>query len=542
MEPHVKLFIRGFSMKKIIVIAALMVLLTGLAVSSLVQAQSRTGSAKQPAAEAAGGWSKHQDPMGFAVDLPPGWKISTDQQLGRITIRSPQAEQAIIWPMFLEKRQMDGRGASTVIQQLARKVDPAMPWSNPEAAGNAARVIGRTGQQSGVTLVTWINSPHGAALFLYCLEAPSAQYRASASTFEAILRSFHVQPNPSAAQAGAAPAGASAGGPVQYVRWSDPRENAFSVSIPQGWKVVGGAYRLSATDVRQSVTLLSPDSTMRIAVGDSNIGAYTAPTPMHYQLGFREGMTTALGDGSQLEIRRFMSGAQYARAYVERYVQPACGNLKIVSNNDRADLTQTFTQQALAEGMPANGQVSAGDIAFTCNASGQEAQGYYAIATGLPFPNQAPLWYVYRLYGFLAAPARAREAGSICQKVLESWKPNEQWKQQQKQIAEQAAYQDALRAQQVQRRALQAIHDDLQATSNMIVQGYNQRSQVYDEISRKRENAILGTVDVVDPTTNTQYKIDYNSDYHWMSDTGIIAGTQTGTSPGVGWRKMIDLP
>ena len=39
------------------------------------------------------------------------------------------------------------------------------------------------------------------------------------------------------------------------------------------------------------------------------------------------------------------------------------------------------------------------------------------------------------------------------------------------------------------------IQEDQRQTSDIIMKGWEQRSQVYDEISRRRENAILGTLD-----------------------------------------------
>lgn len=74
------------------------------------------------------------------------------------------------------------------------------------------------------------------------------------------------------------------------------------------------------------------------------------------------------------------------------------------------------------------------------------------------------------------------------------------------------------------------------------MKGWEQRSQVYDEISRRRENAIPGTVDVVDPATGTSYKIENYSDYHWINNQGYIAGNNTGSSPGVDWRELVALP
>jgi hypothetical protein len=63
---------------------------------------------------------------------------------------------------------------------------------------------------------------------------------------------------------------------------------------------------------------------------------------------------------------------------------------------------------------------------------------------------------------------------------------------------------DNLRSRQIQQRALRAIQEDQRQTRDLIVNCYNQRQAVYEEISRKRENAILGTVDVVDPALNTK--------------------------------------
>jgi hypothetical protein len=52
-------------------------------------------------------------------------------------------------------------------------------------------------------------------------------------------------------------------GAIKFAAWTDLHENAFTISIPERWKAVGGAYRLSATDVRIGVVLGPPDGQMR---------------------------------------------------------------------------------------------------------------------------------------------------------------------------------------------------------------------------------------------------------------------------------------
>jgi hypothetical protein len=484
-------------------------------------------------------WIAHNDPMGFSVNMPAGWQLRADRQVGRINIQGPQGEQAVIWPMFIPQQQLDARGAGTVIQQLARRVDAQIAWESPKLAANTVRVYAH-GQTSGAALMRWSSSPEGTAIFLFCVSAPSSLYPASVDTFAGILKSFQVIPDAKANSGAAVRSGAPAE-QVSWIRWSDPREGAFSASVPQGWNVSGGAFRLSATDVRKSLVLLSPDRQIRVAVGDANIGAFTMPDPMYARFGMREGGYTSLGDGSELQIRRFLTAEQFLRGYLATSVRRDCGDVRVLSEDERQDLAAYTAQQARAQGAP-NPQVSAAGVSFSCTWNGREGRGYYAAATILPFPGRGGIWYVDALYGYIASVERQQQADDISRHVLNSIGVNAQWKQREDQIAANAVQQDNARSQQIQARARQAIAEDQRQTSDMIVKGYEARSQVYDEISRRRENAILGTVDVVDPNSGKQYKIDNYSDYHWMNYQGTIASTKTDTSPGIDWHEMITLP
>jgi len=305
--------------------------------------------------------------------------------------------------------------------------------------------------------------------------------------------------------------------------------------------VIGGAYRLSATDVRYALTMGSPDGQVRATISDSNIGIFTQPTQMLAMGGLREGSYQALGDGTKLEIRRYIPGQQFARAYVQSFVSRQCSGLQIVSNNVRQDLASTFLQSARNEGY-ASAYLTAGDINFTCGMNGLPVQGKYVAATVQPAPSQTTLWAVYRLYGYLAPAGREKEAEQVLTQAIQTWKFNPQWEAQQRSTANAAVMQDNMRSQQIRNRALQAIAEDQRQTSETIMKGWEQRQQVYDEISRRRENAILGTLDVIDPQTGTQYKVSNYGDYHYMSNEGYIYSTNTSINPGPNLREMITLP
>lgn len=486
-------------------------------------------------------WLPHNDPSGFSVKYPQGWQVQTERQSGRIVILGPEKQEALIWPAFLRGRQLDSKSAAVLIRELAGRADPRLPWGMAQQEGNAIRVSAR-GETKGVALLRWNASAEGTSILLVCVTAPASQYSSSTEAFSGILNSFQfvADRKPAVAQTTAAPAKAAPKPPVTvaWTRWTDPREGAFSASVPQGWNVSGGAIRQSASDIRQSLVVQSPDGQVRITVGDPNIGIFTAPNAMYSRFGLRQ---ATVGDGTRLQVRRFQPAAQFLNEYIRSTVARECSGVADVSQESRSDLVSASAQHARAQGAT-NPQVSAAGAWFSCNWNGREARGYYALASVLPLPGRSGIWYVENLHGFIASADRARQAGNIAQRVFSSMGINEQWQQHENMLAANAVQQDNERSAELQARARQAIADDERKTSDAIVNGYNARSKVYDEIDRKRENAILGTVDVVDPNTGRQYKIDNYSDYHWMSDSGVIAGTRSDTSPGAGWHEMIDLP
>lgn len=185
--------------------------------------------------------------------------------------------------------------------------------------------------------------------------------------------------------------------------------------------------------------------------------------------------------------------------------------------------------------------LTAGDVSFSCNLNGARVQGKYIAATTSLGAGQGSMWGVYRLYGYLAPVGREEEGEQAIAIALRSWKFNPQWEAQQRGIANSAVQQDNMRSQQIRSRAPQAIAEDQRHTNETITKGWEQRQKVYDEISRRRENAILGTLDVIDPQTGIQYKVSNFGD-HYMSNEGYIYSTNSANSPGPNLREMITLP
>ena len=507
------------------------------------------------------GWLRHTSPMGFSIDYPADWQVLADPQRGRFTVFKAgglfQMDGSItIRPMFLPGRHLDEREAGTLLSQLGNNLhteesifgmNANARWSAPKYSRGFATITSDEPFKE-VAILYWAGSARGTVAILYYLVSSLDKYASVAPIYEKILESFRIL-NDQPAGGKSAAGGRPSLGQIQYVRWTDPLENAFSMSVPQGWKALGGMYRKSALDTRPALTLLSPSGGVCIKMGSPEVGIFMEP--LYTAMGNMTRGSLPQHDGTQLEIRPYQPGAQFGRYYVEKYLGQECGNLRIGSNSDRADLAPQFLQEArtLAPDLPAGVRLTAGEVTYSCIAQGVELTGYFAAGTVLlpaqPLVNGrgGALWAVFPAYGYLSLPGLRQDAERIGQQVLASFQVHPQWQQKQRQMSQSIVIGDTLESQRLRERAQQAIAEDERQTSDLISRSYWAQQERYDEISRKRENGILGTVDVVDPYTSKQYKVESNSNFYWMSDQGYIGGTLAHDPPSGGpWREMIQRP
>jgi uncharacterized protein YbdZ (MbtH family) len=476
------------------------------------------------------GWTVHHDPIGFAVAVPPGWKVKSDPKSGKVDLAGPQDQQVAIWAGFFPHG-LDQRSAAGKLMQLSGAVgtEVRVPngWSPPQAfAPTAVRTFGKAGGRAAVCVLTWVPSPVGAAAFLYATAAPESRYRRDQDDFARILASVRLTGAPSAGNVGGKTAGENSAPEVRYLQWTDPREDAFTIDVPAGWDVQGGMIHRNALDPRAVLRVTSPDGAILLSGGDAELPGFVLPNPQWVSV-FPEGSWYSPGAGIQWQVRRFIPAVPFGEQYLGMRLPSICSHLAIKDRRDRPD----FYQLALADSpglrQIANVQDSFGELAFTCSQKGQPKQGYLFVWTQLMQMGGLNLWYAKSLYGYLASPERVAEAEMVLAHMVNSVKVNPQWVAQQSNTA--------VRVSEIEAKTNQQISD-------MIMKSYWNKEAAHDESMRRWENRQLETTDVIDPLTGEQRKVDNRSSYYWVDQHGVIVGTQTSTSPGIDFRQMTQLP
>jgi hypothetical protein len=317
---------------------------------------------------------------------------------------------------------------------------------------------------------------------------------------------------------------------LAFVRFTDPRENAFSTEVPRGWKTSGGLFRVASVDTRGAVESVSPEGDIRVSAGDKDLPPFTVPNQVLAMAGFREGSWYSPGYGVRMMVRRYQPGVVFAEDYVRAKLAPqiGCSSLTITAKESRPDLTKSINalySQFAAQGM--NVREDAGEVWFSCTHNNQQWKGYYLVTTQISAGAGGGVWHAEHVLGYAAASGKAAIAEIAMLHLAVAMQLNPEWVKMQ---------------QGVTMATSQIVAKTNEQVSSTIRKTFENKWKTEDQIFRRDANARRGVTDVLDPETGESWTVQNGSSQYWRKPgSDVIVGTQTYDSPGVGYEPLRDL-
>ena len=299
---------------------------------------------------------------------------------------------------------------------------------------------------------------------------------------------------------------------IQWTRFEDPNEHAFSLDVPAGWTAEGGLVRRGPVDLSVFLRALSPDDSVMLILGD--------PAPAYFG-------TPGLGAGAN--ARPYLAGEAYARHYLEESLPALCSAPRFLSGGDRPDISSG----PLAQGTPF-ARHDAGDAMFSCIHNGKPVKAYMVAGTFLYASRMRGMpgsWGVNLLAGFLAPDARVEEIKAAILHMLQSAHFDPEWNRRQQANIDQATRTlNSITA--TQQRAFDSSLAHAKAQQRVMRQEYNDFHDIQTQTGTFRDGAghLYGGV------ANTQ-------NYHWVAPDGRTAETSGPNPPaGAGWKPIHQVP
>jgi len=284
-------------------------------------------------------------------------------------------------------------------------------------------------------------------------------------------------------------------GQIAWTRFQDPAEQAFTLQVPRGWKVVGGLYRFGVLDPRPMTDMTSPDGKTNIRLGDANVPPFTPLTPTLMSLGWREGRRYSPNGVAQEVVANYRPGWVFADIYGQARFGPLCRNLRLKEMKKVPPIHEN--PQA---------RTTAGEALYACDSADGPKVAYVFAETQYTPMQSTGVWLVTSLASFIAPQAQAGEALKILLHSASTLTISDQWMAMQLRLEGAAA--DTAFTQFKQNMAHEQAHFEQQSA---------QSQSMVDSMSR----ALRGVDLTVDPVDGKQREVLSAAPgvRHWLTPT-----------------------
>jgi len=294
---------------------------------------------------------------------------------------------------------------------------------------------------------------------------------------------------------------------VVWVGFQDSAEQAFTVQVPRGWKVVGGLYRFGPLDPRIMVDMTSGDGQTNIRLGDASVPPFFPLSPTLYSLGWREGHRYSPNGVAQGVVANYRPGWVFADLYGQARFGPVCRNLELKEWKQDEPIEQNQ-----------GGRTTAGEALYACDsAAGRKVAFVYAETHSFP-PPAAGIWMVTQLGSFIAPEKQTSEALQIMLHASSTLTVSDQWEAMQLRINGAAG--DAAYGQFKKNMAAEQSH-------------FEQQSAQSESQGESFDRALRGVDLTKDPVSGEEREVLSAGPgvRHWFNATGQAVNSPTQPGP-----------
>jgi hypothetical protein len=364
--------------------------------------------------------------------------------------------------------------------------------------------------QDGAGRATLLVYRVGRAGMVFGIAAPAAQYASSKSTLVRIVSSFRFAA-PVAAQS-AAPGSAPS---IAYTRFEDPKEKAFQVEVPQGWRIEGGTdRRYGTTAARLCVRMTSPDDRIVVNLDDPTIPPYIMPEGMVIPM--RNGSMYTPGYGTQMMVMPFQHAIAYSEGYVRGPLSRLVGQVNVRDKQDYREFAQALSRQSSTS--LAQMLYTVGEISFEGRRDGQPYLGSVSsrtVRTTMQSVSAGGVWTVEGPFYWVAPAGGVETAISVAGHFWKTFRISPQW---------------FAASQRLTANVSAIVTETNNQVSRIISNSYWSRQRAQDRTNRNFSDYIRGVQRVRDPETGEEFEARAGSNYYWRlpSDSRPFGTDTTG--------------
>jgi len=311
---------------------------------------------------------------------------------------------------------------------------------------------------------------------------------------------------------------------LNWVRYTDSAEGAFSMEVPVGWQIRGGMYRFGYLDVRWMMDARSLDGKVILRVDDPNVPPYVLPGPHSGSAGHMAVKPQLY----QMMVANYQAAQPFAEAYARHRFAGVCKSLVPRT----ADWNPTLPA---AWNVAAGSKVTQATVAFDC-ATSEGPRIVKVFARNTLVAGGEGLWQADPIVSLIAVPDEAPLAQSMIQRMIDSWQANPDWLKHQQQMTQMGLNQILAGFGQFMKQ-MQIYHMQREGAMNQQVAHFEAQQHAQAQQVSGWGETLTGLTTVRDTATGQQFQV-FNGPKSNFYTNGLGQTVNSNISPGADFHQV----
>ncbi len=307
-----------------------------------------------------------------------------------------------------------------------------------------------------------------------------------------------------------------------FERRTEPRENAFTLSVPRGWLLEGGIIRADLAHQAPNVQAIEAKIDFTVKQ-DAQGGIAVRWCPEVKYCDLRHSMVSAMfppGSSYQgMMVMPLMSAVDFLQHVVFPWAHPAASNVIVTATQREPLLVEGYRQRMTSMGLPANFGYDGAIVTFAYSEDGLRfEEKSYAVIENLG-ALAGGMWSNKDTLLLRAPEGRLAEAEPLLHHIRESVRLNDTW------VAREIASQEILtrhflnaqQAELARNRRMQEIQQQIQQINREIA---DHRARTNAEIHNDAYLTLMNQEEYINPHTGYVETGSNQWRHRWVTDGG----------------------
>jgi hypothetical protein len=302
---------------------------------------------------------------------------------------------------------------------------------------------------------------------------------------------------------------------IQFHRVAEPRERAFTILIPTGWKISGGIVRINPVTAGGPLNSIAAKLDMSIASGDGRTVLRWFPDVNYMDMRGQpaQALFAPGSNNNGATVWPKMNPVSYLQQYVFRRSHPRASNASVKAVFPLPKVASSYQQVVRLMGVPIQFQFDVALIVLQFEEAGASWEEALYTAIQDWGPAGAGLWSNEDTFSVRAPAGGLERLNKVISVILNSGQLNPAW------------VEGEIRG-QIQRNEIAIrTQQEIQRLDREIVE---HRRRTNEEINNQMYHNLMGTEEYVNPLTK-QVEVGSNAwNYRWVNDQGGVVYSDDG--------------